>query len=515
MATSNITTGSYSAAELSVTLFEEAGDALFLFDPDSEQLLDVNPMAQRLSGFSRAELLRMAVTYLFRSEVQGGLNRLRHAYKKTGIFHSQEGFLLRHQRGGVWIPVNLTVTRLHAEPKTLGLVTARDVREQRELFCQFKKAEAELRSVLSAVSDCIWSAEVDPHGNWDYRMFSPVVEKITGRPAEFYLEGPEQWLGTIHPDDQPRVRAARARIIAGQAAAEEEYRVVWPNGTVRWLRDSVRVNAVADSSKRRIDGVVTDITERKQAELALRANEELFRALVEKGSDAVALLNTDGTIVYASPSTTHVMGYRLEEFVGRNAFDFLHAGDLARIRTLVEQLQGEAGKEITTHLRCRHKDASYRHLEATAGNRLNDPSVRALVINFRDITERKRAEEELRLLQNVILAVSAAGDLTSALGVALREICQATGWVFAQAWIPHPELGVLECSPAWYCSAGGLEEFRVQCLSQLLPPGVGLAGIAWTSKRSTWLPDISLSDNFPNAAEARKAGLIAGLAIPP
>src|SRR5438132_154499 len=80
-------------------------------------------------GCARSELLRHPITYMFRSEIQGGLQRLRHAYKKTGVFHSQEGFLLRHQEEEVWIPVNLTVTRLHAEPKTLGLVTARDVRE--------------------------------------------------------------------------------------------------------------------------------------------------------------------------------------------------------------------------------------------------------------------------------------------------------------------------------------------------------------------------------------------------
>ena len=79
MATSQYLNTGWNAEELSVTLFEEAGDALFLFDPDSEQLVDVNPMAQRLSGFSRAELLRMQVTYLFRSEVQGGLARVRHS----------------------------------------------------------------------------------------------------------------------------------------------------------------------------------------------------------------------------------------------------------------------------------------------------------------------------------------------------------------------------------------------------------------------------------------------------
>src|SRR5438445_9503418 len=121
----------YDPAELARTLFEESGDALFLFDPDTETLLEANPMAQRLSGFSRQELLRLRITYLFRAETQGGLQRLRHAYQRTGAFHSQEGFLLRQKQDGVWVPVNLTVSRLHAEPRTLGLVTARDIRERR------------------------------------------------------------------------------------------------------------------------------------------------------------------------------------------------------------------------------------------------------------------------------------------------------------------------------------------------------------------------------------------------
>src|SRR5690242_954525 len=121
---------SYNVAELAQTLFEEAGDALFLFDPESEQLLDVNPMAQRLTGYPRHDLLQMPVLYLFRSEAQGGLQRLRAAFRKTGLFHSEEGFLLRHRNEGVWVPVNLTLTRLHAEPRTLGLITARDVSER-------------------------------------------------------------------------------------------------------------------------------------------------------------------------------------------------------------------------------------------------------------------------------------------------------------------------------------------------------------------------------------------------
>ncbi len=91
-----------SREELAITLFEESGDALFLFDPATEALLDVNPVAERLTGFSCESLLRMPITYLFRSPVQGGLDRLRKAFRTTGQFHSQEDFVLRHRQDGRW-----------------------------------------------------------------------------------------------------------------------------------------------------------------------------------------------------------------------------------------------------------------------------------------------------------------------------------------------------------------------------------------------------------------------------
>src|SRR5690349_5610269 len=91
------------SAELARALFEEAGDALFLFDPDTDQLLDVNRPAEQLSGFTRDELLTYPATYLFRfggGGGKGGKDRLRQAASKTQVFHSQEGFFLRTRQDG-------------------------------------------------------------------------------------------------------------------------------------------------------------------------------------------------------------------------------------------------------------------------------------------------------------------------------------------------------------------------------------------------------------------------------
>src|SRR6516162_6601453 len=121
----SVRTSTFNREELVQTLFEESGDALFLFDPDLEEMVHVNPTVQRLSGFTRQECLHRPVSYFFRSETPGRLNQLRQAFRKTGVFHSQENFLLRTNDDGVWVPLNLTITRLHVRPKILGLITAR------------------------------------------------------------------------------------------------------------------------------------------------------------------------------------------------------------------------------------------------------------------------------------------------------------------------------------------------------------------------------------------------------
>jgi two-component system NtrC family sensor kinase len=143
---------------LAKALFEEAGDALFLFEPESDQLLAINATAERLTKLTRAELLKMPATYWFRFGSKGGKDRLREAAGKTGVFHSQEGYFLRTAEDGVWVPVNLTVSRLHVQPQTLALITARDMREQREAvraeIAERKQAEEKLKN-LNAFLDSI------------------------------------------------------------------------------------------------------------------------------------------------------------------------------------------------------------------------------------------------------------------------------------------------------------------------------------------------------------------------
>jgi PAS domain S-box-containing protein len=136
--------------------------------------------------------------------------------------------------------------------------------------------------------------------------------------------------------------------------------------------------------------------ERVQAIEALRRSEERFRALVEKSADGITLLSADGVVTYASPSSARMLGYRPEELVGRSWTEFAHRDELARLRALMSEALLSPEKDVLLNGRVRHKDGSWRHLEANCRNRLDDPSVAAIVINYRDVTDRKRTEESLR-----------------------------------------------------------------------------------------------------------------------
>ena len=125
-------------------------------------------------------------------------------------------------------------------------------------------------------------------------------------------------------------------------------------------------------------------------------NDRRFRALIEHSSDAVALLTAEGIFTYASPSSERVTGYPVNELLGINAFTLLHPDDLENVSQQFIALLEQPGHFITMEYRVRHKNGSWRWMEGTATNLLHDPAVQALVVNFRDTTERKQLEQQLQ-----------------------------------------------------------------------------------------------------------------------
>ncbi|HSQ56294.1 MAG TPA: PAS domain S-box protein, partial [Gemmata sp.] len=385
-------------AELGQALFEESGDALFLLDPETDRLLEVNPVALRVTGFSRGELLEFPATYLFRFEASGGLQRLRGAFSKTVVFHGQDGFLLRTKEEA-WVPVSLTVSRLHLAPKTLGLIIARDDRDRREAFTQTRRVEAELRQVLASSPAALWSAERSPSPDimtgWQFRYVSPLLGRIACRSTD-YFDHPFKWAEAVHPVDRESYRVRLRKLLTGtDAACESIYRILSTEGNIRWIRDRLQVIRDTSGRPKRLDGCLVDITEQRQIEESLRQSELRFRTLIEKSRDGIVLLDERGAIRYATPAIRTVLGYDPTALTGRDAFELVHPDDLSATRAHLQHALSHPGEDVPLRLRALAADGSIRWIESNTCNRLDDPSVRSLVVNYHDITDHEAAAQAL------------------------------------------------------------------------------------------------------------------------
>ncbi len=222
-----------------------------------------------------------------------------------------------------------------------------------------------------------------------------------------------------------------AQLCAQLKATEEE---------LRRVQDHLESRVKERTAKliRANDLLMREVTRREQAERALRASEEHFRSLIENALDIIAVLEPDGAVRYVSPSVKRLLGYEPSELVGRNVFDFVHPQDAAELLDRFGKSISDPGTPPSRELRlfrCRHKDGSWRDIESINNKMVQDGRVVAMVVNARDITERKRMEEALqrseekyRTLVETSPDAIIMTDLDGAIVMANRQVIELLGY---------------------------------------------------------------------------------------
>src|SRR4030042_6394519 len=199
----------------------------------------------------------------------------------------------------------------------------------------------------------------------------------------------------IVPEDQQKALESMAKILVEGSLKTVEYHILRKDGRKALIETSVSLIRGEKGEPKSIVAVARDITERRRMEEALRYSEEYFRALTENSSDGLLVLDGDGTVRYEGLSMERVLGFKAGEQIGNKAFQLVHPDDVPTVDKLLAELCRNSGISRQIELRNMHKGGSWRVLEVVGTNLLDNPAVKGIVINFRDVTERKRAEEAL------------------------------------------------------------------------------------------------------------------------
>lgn len=154
-----------------------------------------------------------------------------------------------------------------------------------------------------------------------------------------------------------------------------------------------------------IQAIGRDVTHRRHAEDELRQSEQRFRLLVEHSADGLLLISTQGRIFFASRPVTRWLGFAPEDLIGRDLIEFLHPDDRDRVTWVLDEAVAQPATTLHAEYRCRHRDGSWRLHEAVLVNHANQPSLNAIVINFRDVTEGRAAASALHESEEQFKAV--------------------------------------------------------------------------------------------------------------
>lgn len=204
----------------------------------------------------------------------------------------------------------------------------------------------------------------------------------------------------VHPDEREKISAAVSKALSEDTFYEAEHRLVLRDGTEKIVneRSEIVYDAVTGKPLRMI-GTVQDITAWKAAtaiELELKNSEHKFRSMIENSYDAITVCDKDLKMIFASDSLYRVTGHRAEETTGLPIFGYAHPEDRERVAAFMKEIMDNPGQSRTIIYRTLRKDGNYIWCERISTNLLDDPAVRGIVSNLRNITERKEQEEALK-----------------------------------------------------------------------------------------------------------------------
>ncbi len=360
---------------------------------------EINQTASQMLGWSTSHLLgKPLLPHIIKQDRKVWLQHLWESRRSTGKIITT---LQLQSKDGAVRKVQFATSRQEATgPHAKWCRTAMlDTTEKSDAQSALSASEAKFRLLAENMGEVFWFMELDPPR---ITYVSPAFEQIWGVPATDLYADHKVWMKAIHPDDVVAVHNAFHRWIIGESATFRlEYRILNPEGQLHWIADRGIVIDRKDGRPRQLCGIARDITERKRAEVKLKG-------VLEAAPDAMVIVDRFGIIEKVNAQAMRLFGYERSEMVDQ-VVELLvpeplrdrHAQHLQDF--IAAPRHGVLRADLELH--GRRKDGSEFPTEITLSP-LHTDSGLLIISAIRDITERKRAEEELRLRNSELRATN-------------------------------------------------------------------------------------------------------------
>ncbi|MEO5889954.1 MAG: PAS domain S-box protein, partial [Ferruginibacter sp.] len=365
-----------------------------------EKITFWNPQAEVIFGWNEAEVMGHSLSELivpepFRKYHNEGIKH----YLETGEGKALNILLelTAIKRSGDEFPIELTVIPIKQGEEVFFCAFIRDITQRKKTEDLLDKS-----NTLARIGN--WEADLEKSTVYWSLVTREIHEADSdynpdlSKDLEFYKEG----------ENRNKIIQCVHDCIHHGATWDEELQIVTLKGNLKWVR-SIGRGEFRDGKCIRVYGSFQDITERKKSETLLQESENKFRSLIENSADMLTLINEAGKMVYISPSVERTVGYTNEENKTLQIKDVMHPDDLSMAMQTLENVFKNPGVPIPSTVRNRKKDGTYIWVEGTLTNMLQVSGVNAIVANVRDVTESKKAEEKILLInERLQLATNAA-----------------------------------------------------------------------------------------------------------
>ena len=292
----------------------------------------------------------------------------------------------------LWLSTHVVPLRNEKGEIVLSLAVTIDITERKEMEEALQKSEERYRRITEAITDYIYTVRVE-NGRSVESKHSEACVAVTGFTSREFAEDPYLWIKMVREEDHDLVRKQVEDILSGKTPETIEHRIIRKDGSIRWVESAVVPHYDMNGVLISYDGIVKDITGRKQIEDKLMISEEKFRALAEQSIAGNCLIQ-DGKFVYVNPRLAEMLSFSQDEMIGLNVLDLVAETDRDLVRENMRKRMSGDISFIHYTFKALKKDGSEVPMEVH-GSKMVYHGRPAIMATLLDITERKKVEGEL------------------------------------------------------------------------------------------------------------------------